>query len=49
MCIHRKTRRERLKNSRGYTDEKIDAIFDSQSKEEDFFKKFKKLYIMMVI
>ncbi|CUH93177.1 dephospho-CoA kinase [Herbinix luporum] len=37
------TRRERLKNSRGYTDEKIDAIFSSQSKEEDFFKKFKKV------
>ena len=30
------TRRQRLKKHRGYTDEKIDAIFDSQSKEEDF-------------
>ncbi|MDI9508791.1 MAG: dephospho-CoA kinase [Clostridiales bacterium] len=34
------TRRQRLKKHRGYTDEKIDAIFDSQSKEEDFFKNF---------
>jgi len=36
-------RRERLKKNRGYTDEKIDAIFASQSKEEAFFKKFKKV------
>lgn len=36
-------RRQRLKSSRGYTDEKIDAIFASQSKEQDFFKKFDKV------
>ncbi|CRZ33805.1 dephospho-CoA kinase [Herbinix hemicellulosilytica] len=36
-------RRQRLKNSRGYSDEKIDSIFASQSKEEDFFGKFNKV------
>jgi dephospho-CoA kinase len=36
-------RRERLKQYRNYTDEKIDAIFKSQSKEEDFFKAYKKV------
>jgi len=36
-------RRQRLKLNRGYTDEKIDAIFASQSKEEDFFRKYKKV------
>lgn len=36
-------RRKRLKEHRGYSDEKIDAIFESQSKEEDFFRKFSKV------
>lgn len=36
-------RRQRLKQSRGYTDEKIDAIFASQRKEEEFFEKFNKV------
>ena len=36
-------RRQRLKQNRGYTDEKIDAIFASQSKEEDFFRKYNKV------
>lgn len=36
-------RRKRLKEKRAYTDEKIDAIFESQSKEEDFFKKYNKV------
>lgn len=36
-------RRMRLKESRGYTDEKIDAIFESQCKEEEFFKKFNRV------
>lgn len=36
-------RRQRLKLSRGYSDEKIDAVFANQSKEEDFFKKYKKV------
>ena len=31
-------RRERLKQSRNYSDEKIDAIMDSQLKEEEFRK-----------
>lgn len=31
-------RRQRLKRSRGYTDEKIDAILKSQLSEEDFLK-----------
>lgn len=34
------TRRDRLKKDRGYTDEKIDAIFTSQSKDEDFLHHF---------
>lgn len=33
-------RRNRLKQHRSYTDEKIDAIFESQSKEEVFFERF---------
>lgn len=33
-------RRDRLKKDRGYTDEKINSIFESQSREEDFLKKF---------
>ncbi len=33
-------RRQRLKRERNYSDEKIDAIFKSQSKEEAFFEKF---------
>ena len=33
-------RRERLKASRGYSDEKIDSIFRSQSKDEDFLRHF---------
>lgn len=33
-------RRTRLKINRDYTDEKIDAIFASQSKEEDFLKRY---------
>lgn len=36
-------RRKRLKKTRGYSDQKIDAIFESQCKEEDFFKKFDKV------
>lgn len=36
-------RRDRLKKNRGYTDEKIDAIFKSQSREEDFFKAYKRV------
>jgi len=32
-------RRRRLKEARGYSDEKIDAIFGSQLKEEDFRKR----------
>ncbi len=36
-------RRQRLKISRGYSDEKIDSIFASQCKEEDFFRKFNKV------
>lgn len=36
-------RRERLKSTRNYTDEKIDAIFQRQSKEEDFRKKYSKV------
>ncbi|NLO10405.1 MAG: dephospho-CoA kinase [Clostridiales bacterium] len=36
-------RRDRLKQYRSYTDEKIDAIFTSQSKEEDFLKAYKKV------
>jgi dephospho-CoA kinase len=34
------TRRSRLKTDRGYSDEKIDAIFTSQSKDEDFLHHF---------
>lgn len=33
-------RRTRLKESRGYTDHKIDSIFSSQSKEEEFLRHF---------
>ena len=36
-------RRERLKLSRGYSDEKIDAIFLSQSKDEDFLRHYSKV------
>lgn len=36
-------RRSRLKKSRGYSDEKIDAILANQSKEEDFFARFSKV------
>lgn len=36
-------RRNRLKQYRSYSDEKIDRIFKSQSKEEDFFKRFSKV------
>lgn len=38
-----KTRRNRLKINRGYTDDKIDAIFNSQSSEEEFFDRFYKV------
>ncbi|TAH64361.1 MAG: dephospho-CoA kinase, partial [Anaerolineaceae bacterium] len=37
------SRRNRLKQYRSYSDEKIDAIFESQSKEEDFLKAFTKV------
>ncbi|NLP15595.1 MAG: dephospho-CoA kinase [Clostridiales bacterium] len=37
------TRRGRLKQYRSYDDKKIDAIFESQSKEEDFFKRYSKV------
>ena len=33
-------RRELLKKSRNYSDEKIDLIFNSQSKDEEFRKRF---------
>jgi dephospho-CoA kinase len=33
-------RRRRLKKERNYTDEKIDSIFENQSKEEAFRTKF---------
>lgn len=33
-------RRKRLKAERGYTDERIDMFFSSQSKDEDFLKRF---------
>ena len=36
-------RRERLKHDRSYTDEKIDSIFQNQSKEEAFRKTFSKV------
>ena len=36
-------RRKRLKQSRGYSDEKIDAIFESQSKDEAFRNKFTRI------
>lgn len=36
-------RRNRLKQYRSYSDEKIEAIFESQSKDEDFFKAYKKV------
>ena len=36
-------RRKRLKQYRSYSDEKIDAIFESQSQDEDFFKAYKKV------
>ena len=38
-----KERRERLKRDRSYTDEKIDTIFQNQSKEEVFRKTFSKV------
>jgi dephospho-CoA kinase len=36
-------RRRRLKKNRSLTDDKIDSIFKSQSKEEDFLKHFSKV------
>lgn len=36
-------RRNRLKQYRSYTDERINAVFENQSKEEDFFKAFTKV------
>ncbi len=36
-------RRERLKRERNYSDEKIDAIFENQNKEEAFRKAFTKV------
>jgi len=36
-------RRERLRNDRNYSDQKIDAIFKSQSKEEEFRRRFSKV------
>jgi len=36
-------RRQRLKSSRGYSDEKIDDIFKSQSSEKDFFDRYSKV------
>jgi dephospho-CoA kinase len=36
-------RRKRLKNERNYSDEKIDAIFESQSKSEAFRSRFPKV------
>lgn len=38
-------RRRRLKESRNYSDEKINAIFASQSKDEDFRQKYEKVII----
>ncbi|NLL72882.1 MAG: dephospho-CoA kinase [Clostridiales bacterium] len=38
-----KIRRDRLKKSRAYSDEKIDDIFHSQSSEKEFFDRFKKV------
>jgi dephospho-CoA kinase len=35
----KETRRERLKSTRGYSDEKIDAIFNAQLSEEEFKSK----------
>lgn len=36
-------RRKRLKRDRNYSDEKIDSIFENQSKEEDFRSNFTKV------
>ncbi|MBE5926942.1 MAG: dephospho-CoA kinase [Lachnospiraceae bacterium] len=36
-------RRDRLKKSRGYTDEKIDSIINNQSSEEEFIKNADKI------
>ena len=36
-------RRSRLKESRGYTDEKIDSIMANQSKDEEFRSRYKKV------
>lgn len=36
-------RRERLRKERNYSDQKIDAIFKSQSREEEFRKRFPKV------
>lgn len=36
-------RRKRLKAERGYSDEKIDMIFASQSKDENFLKRYTKI------
>ena len=35
--------RKRLKADRGYSDERIDMIFASQSKDEDFLKRYTKV------
>lgn len=40
----KETRRKRLKESRGYSDTKVDAIFDSQLSEEEY-KKYCKVII----
>ena len=39
----RDERRNRLKQYRSYTDERINAVFENQSKEEDFLKTFTKV------
>ena len=36
-------RRERLKKERNYSDQKIDSIFDSQRKEDEFRKRYSKV------
>ncbi|NLP35886.1 MAG: dephospho-CoA kinase [Clostridiales bacterium] len=36
-------RRQRLKRERNYSDQKIDSIFEKQSKEEEFRKRFSKV------
>ena len=39
----RELRRSRLKQYRSYSDDKIDAIFESQSKDEDFLKEYRRV------